>query len=767
MDHRIFSRRSFAKAALLASAAWALPRSLVFGSEPTVLAVGHAPSALNLEHFPSRVHAFIFRNWPLVPKGRLAKVLNTTSSQVDKIAREMGLKEQPKLTPEIEKRSYLSVIKRNWHLLPYNQLLQLLNWPAEELNFILREDDFFFIKLGSLKPKCEPLTLDAPKSSWTVADFRQAYATVTSSKVRDPEPLFSFVRDLSAPVKSTRKQSLFSPRFCYSYFAVYGDPLLDDAVDPYPDGLLARLAESGVDGVWLQGLLSRLHRSPYSPHEAERAAERLRNLNKLAERAHKHGISIYVYLNEPRALPVPSFEKFNELKGVVKGDYAALCTSHPDVQNYLRAATEHVARSVPKLGGFFTITGSENLTNCWSHHNGHACPRCGKRAPAAVIAEVNRFIHEGIKKAGASAQLLVWDWGWQDGWVPEIIAALPQECSLMSVSEWSIPIERRGVKNEIGEYSISTIGPGPRAQRHWELARKRGLKTLAKIQAGNTWEIAAVPYIPALENVAQHAANLRDSGVSGLMLGWTLGGYPSPNLEVVAELTQPNKKPTVDEAMEAVAQRRFGKQSAHSVVEAWKIFSAAFREFPFNSDLVYLAPLQTGPSNLLWPQPTGYTATMVGIPYDDLNGWRANYPAPVFIAQFEKMASGFERDIERLKGAAKKTRKKEFRKNLEREIGIAEVVRLHYQSIANQARFYLLRNEYASMKTDTEKRTAKAELGRLLEAEKALALTLRNLQLADSRIGFEASNHYFYIPEDLEEKAINCEYLLKRWLPGL
>ena len=77
----------------------------------------------------------------------------------------------------------------------------------------------------------------------------------------------------------------------------------------------------------------------------------------------------------------------------------------------------------------------------------------------------------------------------------------------MSVSEWRLPVERGGIKSEVGEYSISAIGPGPRAQRHWQMARERGLETIAKIQAGNTWELSAVPYIPALENVARHGEN--------------------------------------------------------------------------------------------------------------------------------------------------------------------------------------------------------------------------------------------------------------------
>jgi hypothetical protein len=337
-------------------------------------------------------------------------------------------------------------------------------------------------------------------------------------------------------------------RFCYSYFALYGDPLLERDADPYPDGYLARLAETGVTGVWLQAVLYKLAPFPWDPALSVRRDERLANLRKLVARARRHGIQVFLYLNEPRSMPLKFYESRAGLKGVVEVDHAALCTSDESVQKYLRDAVAHVCQAAPDLGGFFTITGSENLTNCWSHGGGKNCPRCGQRPPADVIAEVNRVIFEGIQ-AGAGATdatkrpssqsaraknqsfltsapaLIAWDWGWNDAWAEGIIRQLPKEVALMSVSEWSLPIERGGVKSEVGEYSISAIGPGPRATRHWKLARERGLKTIAKIQAGNTWEIAAVPYIPALENVTRHAINLRGTGVDGVMLGWYLWGY--------------------------------------------------------------------------------------------------------------------------------------------------------------------------------------------------------------------------------------------------
>ena len=46
------------------------------------------------------------------------------------------------------------------------------------------------------------------------------------------------------------------------------------------------------------------------------------------------------------------------------------------------------------------------------------------------------------------------------------------------------------------------------------------------------------------------------------------------------------------------------------------------------------------------------------------------------------------------------------------------------------------------------------------------ARQLHRLQLRDSRLGFEASNQYYYVPMDLAEKMLNCQDLLNRWLPA-
>jgi len=779
---RGLSRRDFLRTGALGLGATVLPGPTMAAlqSRPSTtrfsaadLPQGTAPLPVPYPHFPDRLHAFVWRNWPLVPVERMAQVVGARPADILRLGRAMGLDGPPRISRDQQRRSYLTIIRRNWHLVPYEQLLALLDWSAEELAYALREDDFLFIKLGSLKPRCEPLRWQPPDKATqqrerAIADLvrREFPKGVTTAS----DPLFGFVDRLSrkAPPLSPRGAQAAGEvlRFCYSYFALYGDPLLSDATSPYPDGLLMRLAAAGVNGVWLQAVLYKLAPFPWDTALSAGWRTRLKNLRALVARAGRHGMRVFLYLNEPRAMPLEFFAAHPQLKGAEEAGYATLCTSVPEVQRYLVDAVASICRAVPDLGGFFTITASENLTNCWSHGTGGKCPRCSQRPPAHVIAEVNRLVAEGIRRGGSTAQLLVWDWGWNDAWAEEVIRQLPTEAALMSVSEWSLPIERGGVKSAVNEYSISAVGPGPRAQRHWAAARQRGLKTIAKIQAGTTWELGAVPHLPAVANVARHAANLRQAGVEGLMLGWTLGGYPSANLEVVSEALSSGAP---EAAMQRVAERRFGAGLAPAVVRAWQQFSAAFSEFPFHVGVVYSAPLQLGPANLLWASPTGYRATMTGFPYDDLDTWRAIYPPEVFAGQLEKVAEGSDRALAALKAAVAADRSHRTptqQQALAEELSAAEAAAIHFRTTANQARFVMARAALLAAHSAEEAQPHIETLERLLRSEMALARRLHELQGRDSRLGFEASNHYFYVSVDLAEKVLNCQDLLERWLPA-
>ena len=103
---------------------------------------------------------------------------------------------------------------------------------------------------------------------------------------------------------------------------------------------------------------------------------------------------------------------------------------------------------------------------------------------------------------------------------------------------------------------------------------------------------------------------------------------------------------------------------------------------------------------------------------------------------------------------------------MEQELSVGEAAGIHFRSTANQARFVMARRRLKEAKTSAEAQTACGGLELLLRAEMALARRLHAIQTRDSRIGFEATNQYYYVPVDLAEKVINCQDLLTRWLPA-
>ena len=749
---------------------WGNTPGLAESPSENVLPVGNHPPALEFSHFPDAVHAVVWRNWGLVPSDHLAKVLQTSPENIRQLARAMGLPQSWDGAEDFRKRGYITLIRRNWHLLPYEQLLQLVDMSPAELAYVLREDDFLFVKLGNLKPQCAIVQYQEPngevrrKEAWMRSVLAKYFGEQLPAQ---EEKRFAFIEELSRPIdgfelkgESSRDNGL---RFIYSYFASYGDPLLRSELDPYPDGLLQRLSSLGVNGVWLHVVLRNL--APGGPDFPEFGAgheTRLENLRQLVARAKKYGMGIYLYINEPRAMPETFFRNRPDMAGVREGEFRAMCTSDPRVRRWLHDSLKFVFQQVPDLAGVFTISASENLTSCASHGRRNECPRCAIRTDDEIIAEVNRVIEEGVHAGNPQAKVIVWDWGWHGhGDASSIIRLLPRAVWLMSVSEWSQPFERGGVKLQVGEYSISVPGPGPRAIRHWAVAHDCGLKTVAKVQFNITWELAAVPFLPVLDLVAEHCDRLNRHQIDGMMLTWTLGGYPSPNLAVASRFAA-DRTATVDAVLDAVAADRYGPRAVPITRRAWQQFSEAFREYPYDIRVLYYGPQQMGPANLIYAEPTGYSATMTGLPYDDLARWRGPYPEDVFADQWEKVASKWQEGLQTFKRVVD-VADPDKKASAEADLRISEAAYLHFASVANQVQYTILREKLRSLPAGADDAQALRErMQMILRNEIALAKRLNELTLCDSRIGFEASNHYFYVPIDLLEKILNCEDILSR-----
>lgn len=676
-----------------------------------------------LPHFPTRHQAFLFRAYEYVPVSKIAQILGTSEENVRRAAAEMGLSDDNPSDVWLT-RGYITIIRRMWHILPYEQLLTLLDMDEETLARLLRDEDFLEIKLAS-KPRCECVVwreLSEEERQQTKA-IKQIMSTL------DISGKAPFAFDYRVPRLTFCGEERIATRMIYAFSGLYQHAFDIDNTQFLSDEQLAAYQALGINGIWTQGLLSQLAPFPFDPALSEGYEARLARMREMTERLAAYGIKLYLYLNEPRAMPLAFFEKRHDIQGHICGDEACLCTSTEAVQAYLTDAVESLCRAVPRLGGFFTITRSENLTNCYSYagepHRPCACPRCRDKSVGKVIAETIGCILNGTRRVSPDMKVFAWSWRW-DAFSEQIIRALPEGVILLSQSELDMPFAFGGVRGNVLDYSMSITGPGALAKNEWRIARERGLEIGAKVQVNTTWEASTVPAIPVSPSIDAHMKRLSDEGVRHLLLSWTLGGYPCRNLATAAQYFYETCSTDAQDDTTAKAEQKF--------VEA-------FSEFPFHIRGLYRGPQNAGPSNLLFEKPTGYHATMTCFAYDDLDAWRSIYPLDVYESQYEKLCEKWECGLRLLSNDDKS------------ETAImARAAYCLFRSSLNQIRFIRARDEGRN-----------ADAVRAAQDELTVAEEMLSLMNQNAAIGYEAANHYYFSKGQLAEKILNCHHIIQRF----
>jgi len=220
------------------------------------------------------------------------------------------------------------------------------------------------------------------------------------------------------------------------------------------------------------------------------------------------------------------------------------------------------------------------------------------------------------------------------------------------------------------------------------------------------------------------------------MLSWTHGGYPSPIFHMISSYRENGK---IDDWYNSY----YGEYGAcvHSAVSK---ICEGFKEYPFSVTHMYHSPQNLGPANMWSLYPDEKISGMVCQSWDDYEYWMRPYPYEIFISQTEKMLKLWKEGIEILKAAEGDERVREL-------LEMAEVSYIHLESD-------LVHTKYAYLKKDIEKN--REELISLMEYEKLRTKKLISLVLSDGRIGFEASNHYYYTANLLKEKLINMDKLI-------
>ena len=689
--------------------------------------------------FPTKWQTVIFRNYGLVSLQNIAAVLGCDTQTVENEALRLGV---PKTACDgvWEKKGYMTLIRNNWYLLPYVQLCGLLNISEERLDYILQNDDFLGVKLGNFKPECEevvyvPLTAEQEVKTKLIADMVCPYQAKAAEKVAKP---FDFFKQEFAQgeVKSAK-----GTRIVHGYLSPCGDAFAEDSETYMPDGLLKEYARQGVNGVWLHGVLSTLSPYPFDEALSKGYQARRSEMKKLVARLKKYGLKLYLYFNEPRALPIEKFGKYAALMGRQENGYAALCFEHKETREYLYNAVKDLLTAVPDLGGIMTITMSENFTHCHYVPNNN-CPICKNKPPQDTAAAVNNVIQKAIEDSGSKAELIANLWGWSPfmEWTEEQtldgVEKLDKAVSVMCVSEYDLPIEKGGVQSRIIDYSISNPGPSEITKTTLQKALQTGHKLYAKIQINNSWESSCAPYLPVFDLTYEHLQNLSKIGVYDYLLTWTLGGYPSPTVHMISDFVEQKEKFRLDEWY----QNYYG-ENAERVRKAVAYFCEGFKEYPFSIQSLYLSPKTLGAANLWSLQAEEKSSTMVCYAFDDYEGWIYPYPYEVYVSQYEKLLKGWGQGCDELKNIPQNTAVDELKI-------FAKAAYLHFEADLLQTKF-----------SYHKKRGENEALLPLIQRAEENAKELLSLVRACSYIGFEASNHYFYNERNLLEKIVNLQQL--------
>ena len=690
-------------------------------------------------NFPTAWQTVIFRNYGYVSKDKIAKTLRCSEETVVFEAERMGL-EGESYNPIWENKGYITILRNNWWVLPYSQLQTLLGISEEKLEFILKEEDFLNVKLGWCKPICEEVVY-SPLSKEEIAQTKAVRAAIKGvRKIEYCEPFrfYDFSNEANVSVGGEKELII------HAYQTPCGNAFAVDSKEYLPNALLKEYKKRGIKGLWFHSVLSTLSPYPFKPSLSAEYRENRRRLKDLIARAKKYGIGIYLYFNEPRALAIEDFtDKTIEYKGHTVGKQACLCFSKREVQEYLYGAVKDLLTDLKELRGIITITMSENATHCRFQAKTN-CPVCASISNESSAAAVNNTFYRAARDSGTDTEVIANLWGWKKEEIDgkervKGVALLDKGISVMAVSETDLRIEHGGVQARVIDYSMSHVGPSEFSKNTLCYAKELGHKIYAKVQVNNSWECSAVPALPVFDLVQEHIENLQNIGMDGYMLSWTLGGYPTLNLDLVSAFME-NK----EFSLEKWYKKHF-REEANGVHSAVKEFCKGFKRFPFSIDALYFSPKNVGCANLWDLEAEEKFSAMVGLSFDDYENWIKPYPYEVYVSEYKRLLFHWKKGLKILRTMQGNPAAAET-------LLFAEAAYLHFEADLLQTEF-----SYYKRKENFNAERLLKITRRALRATKELML----LQSRDARIGYEASNHYFYNKRTLTEKIVNCKNIIR------
>jgi dienelactone hydrolase len=375
----------------------------------------------------------------------------------------------------------------------------------------------------------------------------------------------------------------------------------------YTDGLLRRISRDGFNGiwVWLNVEEATLGSQVLPELNDPDASRRLARLAGLARRAARYGIDVWVYLatGYNRHMPESFYERHPDLRGQGWGN--PLCISQTQTRDYYTETVQTVFRQAPGIAGLVVIYDSEGFFHCANTERNHqACLRCRQTPRELLNRDLLVLIHDAMHQAGGpDKRLIAFNYGRDPQWLGRLFPLLPKGIIHQCDFSKGGLVERDGVRHLTGDYNLTLIGPPDHWLEQYSLTERLGLPFLAKTEHAISQEFIFVPYIPAMEQWLARIRRMREFRLAGWFGNWCHYGYtPSPPARLINRMSW---DPEPEDTLEELARREYGPEAAPKVLEAWRRFSEAIREFPYSDNVSRIpGPLQKGPSNPFFLDPS-------------------------------------------------------------------------------------------------------------------------------------------------------------------
>ena len=584
---------------------------------------------------------------------------------------------------------------------------------------------------------------------------------------------WGFVKDLAEPeagapepVGKAGQEPWLKTRISRCFFSPINRPPLNrdelmDDVDYYPEPYLERLAREGVNGLWLSIRWRDLAETSFTKRSPD-AERRLAKLRRTVDKCLKYGIKTYVlfiepiYVNDGDSLLKEHPELFGER---YEGVYV-MCTSRPKVRQYIEESVKDIFSRVPRLGGAISISHGERLTTCLSWISAIdgsrrvKCPLCDSMEPWQLHNQLASSIVKGIRAAGSDAPYISWFYqpevsSKRDGWVAECARHLPDGVVLQYNFESGITREQLGKVRHGGDYWLSCAGPSDPFLAVAQAGSASGARIGAKIQACNSHEMATLPYVPVPGLLYRKYREMRNLGVTEVMLCWYFGSCPGVMNRAAGQLAYEDFSDGEDAFLKRLAASYWGKDS-DLVAQIWKSLSDAYGEYPLSNNMQYYGPFAAG---VVWPlrpdidlAPLARTWKPLDLPSGDLVGeCLENHTLDEALQLSARMVELSQApELDELELRWKGNREREL------DIGVMKALQLHFRCVYDIFDFYSARADavFASRFNNDAARALAAidRMSAAVDREEIVSRGLLRLSKADSRLGFhsEAQVHQYH-----------------------